>query len=132
MVSSVPKKKNFPPESARDDWVRMTLRLPPELHREIAASAGALSMNAAIVQRLIDSFLVKGVQGMMDEANRNQTTALRHFESANDILEQAVARHDEGWNEGFKEGRKQSLDELKKLIEDTVEEAVRKSIAGKL
>lgn len=36
----------------QDDYVRITLRLPPDLHRELAKSAGARSLNSEIVSRL--------------------------------------------------------------------------------
>lgn len=39
-------------ESDRDNWVRLTLRLPPELHAKIVSRAGAMSLNAAIVHFL--------------------------------------------------------------------------------
>lgn len=43
-------------EKGRENWHRITLRLPPELHQRIVESAGKLSVNAAIVQRLEQSF----------------------------------------------------------------------------
>jgi hypothetical protein len=39
----------------QDDWVRITLRLPPELHEMLVGQAGAGSLNAEIVERLIKS-----------------------------------------------------------------------------
>lgn len=40
----------------QDDWIRITLRLPPELHQRLSDEAGAKSLNAEIVARLEDSF----------------------------------------------------------------------------
>lgn len=40
----------------QDDWKRITLRIPPELYDRIAESAGASSVNAAIIHRLNQSF----------------------------------------------------------------------------
>lgn len=128
----MPKKKHFPPESARDDWIRMTLRLPPEMHRDIAASAGALSMNAAIVQRLAQSLLTQDIKGMMEAALREKKEATKELELSNEIVSDVLARKEEFWKEGFKEGQKQGLSELKSMIEETVAEAVRKALAGKL
>jgi len=36
----------------QDDYARITLRLPPDLHRELMALAGAGSLNALIVRAL--------------------------------------------------------------------------------
>ena len=36
----------------QDDWSRITLRLPSEIHTKLADSAGAKSLNAEIVDRL--------------------------------------------------------------------------------
>lgn len=44
----------------RDNWVRLTLRLPPDLHAQIVRDAGALSLNAAIVQKLTDDHALRG------------------------------------------------------------------------
>ncbi|MEM8823169.1 MAG: hypothetical protein AAGF30_06125 [Pseudomonadota bacterium] len=40
----------------QDDWIRITLRLPQELHARISSSGGASSLNATIVQALEDQF----------------------------------------------------------------------------
>ena len=40
----------------QDDWAKITLRLPPDLHRKLAEATGANSLNAEIVQRLDESF----------------------------------------------------------------------------
>lgn len=46
----------------QDDFVRITLRLPPELHGELTQAAGAVkSLNAEIIERLEDSFAAAGV-----------------------------------------------------------------------
>ena len=131
MVSSVPKKKHFPPESARDDWIRMTLRLPPDLHRDIAASAGALSMNAAIVQRLAQSFASEHIGKLMEDTLREKREAIDEVNLASGVLKRAIDQRDKFWNEGFEEGRKQGLEDIKSLIEDTVRDAVQKVLNNK-
>lgn len=40
----------------QDDWARITLRLPPELHARLTNEAAAASINAEIVGRLEQSF----------------------------------------------------------------------------
>jgi len=40
----------------QDDWTRITLRLPPDLHANLVAAAGGLSLNTEIVRRLYVSF----------------------------------------------------------------------------
>jgi len=40
----------------QDDWVRITLRLPHELHQQLVQASSAASMNAEIVHRLERTF----------------------------------------------------------------------------
>ena len=44
----------------QDDWVRLTVRLPPDVHARLsdAVAVGANSMNAEIVERLQFSFTI--------------------------------------------------------------------------
>ncbi|PZP07831.1 MAG: hypothetical protein DI607_13525, partial [Sphingomonas hengshuiensis] len=44
----------------QDDYVRITLRLPPDLHRQLTTLAGAASLNAYIVSLLSQSASVEG------------------------------------------------------------------------
>jgi hypothetical protein len=44
------------PMAKQDEFVRITLRLPPDLHEKLAAAAGSRSMNAEIVARIQHSF----------------------------------------------------------------------------
>jgi hypothetical protein len=39
----------------QDSYVRITIRIPAELHADLVKSAGARSLNAEIVERLSDS-----------------------------------------------------------------------------
>ena len=39
----------------QDDYIRITLRMPPTLHRALALAAGEKSLNAEIIERLADS-----------------------------------------------------------------------------
>lgn len=43
-------------EESKEKWTRITLRLPSHLHKMLTESAGPMSLNAAIVQRLNDTF----------------------------------------------------------------------------
>lgn len=47
---------NSEDENYRDNWHRITLRIPTALHKKIVETAGTLSVNASIVKRLEDSF----------------------------------------------------------------------------
>jgi len=40
----------------QDDFIRITLRLPPELHRQLQEAARTSSLNAEIIKRLEESF----------------------------------------------------------------------------
>ncbi len=39
----------------QDDWARITLRIPTELHQRLTSAAGVKSLNAEIVSRLEES-----------------------------------------------------------------------------
>lgn len=41
----------------QDSWVRLQVRMPPELHERLKDAAGASSLNADIVRRLEESLL---------------------------------------------------------------------------
>jgi hypothetical protein len=64
----------------QDDWVRITLRLPPELHDRVAKSAGPTSINAEIVHELerFTSYL-DSVRWYKSENDR-LTTEMRRWE----------------------------------------------------
>jgi len=47
----------------QDDFVRITLRLPPDLHKQLIEAAGASSLNAEIVARLERSFFADSYPG---------------------------------------------------------------------
>ncbi len=44
----------------QDDWVRVTLRLPPDLHEKLTRAAEATSLNGEAVLRLEKSFENQG------------------------------------------------------------------------
>lgn len=46
-------------DNDRDGWVRLTLRLPPNLHAAILKRAGAYSLNSAILQFLQEALLIQ-------------------------------------------------------------------------
>lgn len=50
----------------QDDWVRITLRLPPELHEQLKERAGAGSLNAEIVEALEYATADYGPRGVAD------------------------------------------------------------------
>lgn len=52
----------------QDDFARITLRLPKELHERLLASSGARSLNAEIVDRLTDSYAAEAVTPRLDSA----------------------------------------------------------------
>lgn len=47
---------NSDDEQNRENWVRITLRLPPDLHASLVESARLTSLNAEIIVRLEESF----------------------------------------------------------------------------
>lgn len=47
---------NSDDEQNRENWVRITLRLPPDLHASLVEAARLTSLNAEIIVRLEESF----------------------------------------------------------------------------
>lgn len=80
--------------ATQDDYIRTALRVPPELHAQIHASAKAnnRTFNAEIVARLQESFHVKGagVAVMRMEAEG----ALQPSPSADEIATEVVKKLD--------------------------------------
>ncbi|WP_234052699.1 MULTISPECIES: Arc family DNA-binding protein [unclassified Xanthobacter] len=75
----------------QDDFVRITLRLPQELHEKLMAAARVNSLNAEIVRRLEHSF----GQIMSDEewdaaSHQSPWQLIRLMRSAIDDLEKIV------------------------------------------
>ena len=46
-------------EKDRDNWIRLTLRLPPDVHAKVVKEAGLVSLNTAIVQLLEAALLLR-------------------------------------------------------------------------
>lgn len=69
----------------QDDWVRLTVRIPPELHDKLqtAVTVGPNSMNAEIIARLDESFYP--LRGMEDPSNRVYVTNKMIVEIADGI-----------------------------------------------
>lgn len=111
-----------PAEAERDSWVRITLRLPDELHLELVQAAGEASLNATIVERLKKSFTDEGIKEMLQ-----LSVAMSHKR-----LERVEKTVEEARREGLEEGRKQGLDELKIVIEQSIDSAIRNILKGKL
>jgi len=64
----------------QDAYVRITLRLPAELHRSLVEAAGAQSLNAEIVERLEATVKVKFDENALSDLEKN--TALIREEMA--------------------------------------------------
>lgn len=115
----VPKGED---DADRDNWFRITLRIPPSLHSDLVTMAGDASLNATIIHRLETSIVNEGITNMLRQA---AAMSQRRAEEAEEKLERSR-------RESFEEGRTQGLEEIRSLIEQTVTEAVRKALEGKL
>lgn len=76
-------------EKDRDNWVRLTLRLPPDLHELITENAGPLSLNAAIIKLLEDALNMESelrskIEAVDDIIEQHEEAA----RATNDLIEQ--------------------------------------------
>lgn len=80
----------------QDDWVRITLRIPPNLHYDLLQAAGANSLNAEIVTRLEATFklsdLAHAVGGI-----ENIESAARHMARLVEFAEAAEKQFGPGY-----------------------------------
>lgn len=76
-VCKTPKRKEWA-LAKQDEWTRITLRLPPELHGKLTESAGVGSLNAEIVERLDRSYYVNTEYNFLSML-ADSTFILNHF-----------------------------------------------------
>jgi predicted aminopeptidase len=67
-------------------WVRITLRLPPDLHAKLVEHAGLVSLNREIVKRLYESFQSRTEQARDRNATLDELQA-NYERLADEILE---------------------------------------------
>lgn len=66
----------------QDEFIRITLRLPPALHARLTKIAGAKSLNAEIVSRLEESIRYQAEEDDGLDATERLFKAIRRFEAA--------------------------------------------------
>jgi len=84
----------------QDDWTRITLRLPRDLHARITAAVGAASLNATIVTSLEERFpvsaedklkaLLEEYDHAMNEDNPNKENLRQLYDWGVQILERGL------------------------------------------
>lgn len=113
-------------ESDRDSWVRLTLRLPPELHAQIEAvsRAGAMSLNAAIVQ------LLQGALNMQHIASHANST-LDEVQKIREELDEKIAAMSQG-KDRSEQIIKSMVDALVANVGEIVRSSVREEIGKAL
>ena len=88
-------------EKSRDNWVRITLRLPPELHKQLLDNLGNLSLNTSIIQRLEWSFGNKpGQIYSYDDLRQSLLEELR-ADIEQEMREMLADFQAESWKEDF-------------------------------
>lgn len=92
----------------RDNWVRLTLRLPPDLHEEIASRAEA-SLNTTIIKLLEDGLSLE--EKRLDLENK--------IEAVDDIID----KHEDA---------ARAANDMAEHIGEIVRESVREEIEGAL
>ncbi len=91
----------------QDDYVRVTLRLPPELHEKLfwAADASELSLNSEVINRL-SATLAKG-KSVEARSDPSLDAINNHVEVAWDFIEEAAktlneaTKHLHAWETGL-------------------------------
>jgi len=116
----------FAKAAKQDDFVRITLRLPPDLHEVLVKSAGASSLNAEIVSRIEQSFSSQSLEHRLErfEDNENrlmflvadlrksQLTLENQAQQLADLATRYAAERD-----GEAERRRELEDQLKLLLD---------------
>ncbi|WP_319499344.1 toxin-antitoxin system HicB family antitoxin [uncultured Cohaesibacter sp.] len=59
----------------QDTWARITLRIPPELHKKLTKAAAEKSLNAEIISRLEESFNSKDYSKIIELIDAIQIVA---------------------------------------------------------
>lgn len=90
----------YPDMAKQDDWIRITLRLPRDLHARITAAVGAASLNATIVTSLEERFPVSAeerLRALLDEYDEamaedgpNKENLRKLYEWGRQILEREL------------------------------------------
>jgi hypothetical protein len=77
----------------QDDWTRITLRLPRDLHSRITAAVGAASLNATIVTSLEERFPVSAderLRALLEEYDQAMATDNPNKENLRQLYEWGV------------------------------------------
>ena len=84
----------------QDDWIRITLRLPKDLHARISAAEGPSSLNATIVQALEEQFpssaeeryqaLLLELDDLMESDNPHKDKLAKLYEWGSKVLKREV------------------------------------------
>lgn len=122
-------KKNTA-ESERDAWVRITLRLPPELHSDLVQLAGDSSLNTTIVQRLASSvsdddlvaIIRHGAKLTREKADEELKAAKLEVAKAYEMMEQAKRA-------SFEEGKRQGFTDLKDMVQETIRDTIQQVLS---
>lgn len=137
----MPKRK-YEGENNRDDWSRITLRLPPQMHKDLLDQAGALSLNATIVQRLEASLRndeeAKLAESLLQQATKEREEASKEVQELNTLhreLRSAIAETDKLLairNKSIQEVRDDLIGNIGELIRQSVSEAIRDTLRAEL
>lgn len=118
-------------ETDRDSWVRLTLRLPPDLHAQVVAKAGPVSLNSAIVQ------LLTAALNMQDAATQTQALldeVQREHEESNRQLQEKIEAYEKGRERSEKTMRVLSeklLSHIDEVVRVSVREEIEKALRTK-
>lgn len=103
-------------DKGRDNWHRVTLRIPPELHQKLVESAGTLSLNAWLIMLLDDAMVsssfVKRSDSVLEKLNK-----LREERASASEQKGALANNDA------------LLTTIRTVIQHTMREEIEKALA---
>jgi len=112
-------------DESRENWTRITLRIPPKLHGELLRHAGVLSLNASIVQRLEKSLTSEAeVAEVLNQARQLRDAARAELHAASDRRMESLKNYEIEAHRGAIASQHVALEEVKKIVEDTVREVI--------
>lgn len=82
----------------QDDYIRITLRIPGELHAKLVGLAGEASLDAEIIHRLERSVMEREAMSDMMVGREAAQFALRLSEELRDEIKEAAARNGRSMN----------------------------------
>lgn len=113
-------------EKGRENWHRITLRIPPELHQRLLASVGNLSLNAWLMQLLDDGLYanetLRQAQELLDRAMRYKSVADIDIDKKIAVLDELIVKSKETSEEEKRAEKALWLADITDIVRSAVKE----------